>query len=202
MAKLTTCLWSNYTAEEQAEFYTALVPNSRIIKLHRTPADTPSQKAGEVITAEIELDGRTFILLNGGPLFTHSEAVSFMIETADQAETDRLWDAIVGGGGQESQCGWCKDKWGVSWQVTPKRLVDLVFANPDAAAAKRAMEAMMTMRKIDIAAIERAAAGEAVPAGNHQQTGRHCEERSDEAIHLPHPTEEMDCFPRLSPASQ
>ena len=164
MSKLTICLWSNYTAEEQAEFYTSLVPNSRILKVHRTPADTPSQKAGDVITAEIELDGRSFMLLNGGPIFTHSEAVSFVISTEDQAETDRLWDAVVGGGGQESQCGWCKDKWGVSWQITPKRLIELNFKNPDPASAKRAMEAMLTMKKIDIAAIERAAAGEAVPA--------------------------------------
>jgi predicted 3-demethylubiquinone-9 3-methyltransferase (glyoxalase superfamily) len=164
MPKLTTCLWSNYTAEEQAEFYTTLVPNSRIINIRRTPADTPSQKAGDVITAEIELDGHTFILLNGGPMFTHSEAVSFVISTEDQAETDRLWDRIVGNGGEESQCGWCKDKWGVSWQITPKRLIELVFNNPDPAAAKRAMEAMMEMRKIDIATIERAAAGEPVQA--------------------------------------
>jgi predicted 3-demethylubiquinone-9 3-methyltransferase (glyoxalase superfamily) len=162
MSKLTTCLWSNYTAEEQAEFYTALVPNSRIVNIHRTPADTPSQKAGDVITAEIELDGRPFILLNGGPMFTHSEAVSFVISAEDQAETDRLWDAIVGGGGQESQCGWCKDKWGVSWQITPRKLIELVFQNPDPASAKRAMEAMMEMQKIDIAAVERAAAGEPV----------------------------------------
>jgi predicted 3-demethylubiquinone-9 3-methyltransferase (glyoxalase superfamily) len=164
MSKLTICLWSNYTAEEQAEFYTSLVPNSRITKVHRTPADTPSQKAGDVITAEIELDGRSFMLLNGGPIFTHSEAVSFVISTEDQAETDRLWDAVVGGGGQESQCGWCKDKWGISWQITPKRLIELVFQNPDPASARRAMQAMMEMKKIDIAAIERAATGEAVPA--------------------------------------
>ncbi len=164
MPKLTTCLWSNHTAEEQAEFYTALVPNSRIVAVHRTPADTPSQKAGDVITAEIELDGRSFILLNGGPMFTHSEAVSFVISTEDQAETDRLWDAIVGGGGQESQCGWCNDRWGVSWQITPRRLIDLVFQNPDGAAAQRAMQAMMEMQKIDIAAIERAAAGETADA--------------------------------------
>ncbi len=164
MTKLTTCLWSNYTAEEQAEFYTSLLPDGRVISIHRTPADTPSQKAGDVITAEFELDGRKFMLLNGGPLFTHSEAVSFVISTEDQAETDRLWDEIVGNGGAESQCGWCKDKWGVSWQITPKQLIDLVFANPDPASARRAMEAMMQMQKIDIAAIERAAAGESVDA--------------------------------------
>ena len=164
MSKLTTCLWSNYTAEEQAEFYTSLLPDGRVIAIHRTPADTPSQKAGDVITAEIELDGRKFILLNGGPMFTHSEAVSFMISTEDQAETDRLWNAIVGNGGQESQCGWCKDKWGVSWQITPDRMMELIWKNPDGASAKRAMQAMMQMQKIDIATIERAAAGEAVDA--------------------------------------
>jgi predicted 3-demethylubiquinone-9 3-methyltransferase (glyoxalase superfamily) len=163
-AKFTTCIWSNYTAEEQAAFYTSLLPGGRILSTQRTPADTPSQKAGDVIVVEFELAGQKFILLNGGPIFTHSEAMSFVIHTEDQAETDRLWNAIVDGGGQESQCGWCKDKWGLSWQITPKRLLDLVFANPDPAAAKRAMEAMMPMKKIDIAAIERAAAGEKVDA--------------------------------------
>jgi len=163
MPKLTTCLWSNYTAEEQAEFYTSLLPDGRITAIHRTPADTPSQKAGEVIVVEFELAGQTFILLNGGPMFTHSEAVSFVISTEDQAETDRLWNAIVGNGGRESDCGWCKDKWGVSWQITPRRLMELNFDNPDPASAKRAMEAMMTMRKIDIATLERAAAGEVAP---------------------------------------
>jgi predicted 3-demethylubiquinone-9 3-methyltransferase (glyoxalase superfamily) len=164
MAKLTTCLWANYTAEEQAEFYTSLVPDARITRVQRTPADTPSQKAGDVIVVEFELAGQTFILLNGGPMFTHSEAVSFVLHTKDQAETDRLWNAIVGNGGEESNCGWCKDRWGVSWQITPERLLDLVFDNPDPASAKRAMEAMLQMRKIDIAEIERAAAGEAVSA--------------------------------------
>jgi predicted 3-demethylubiquinone-9 3-methyltransferase (glyoxalase superfamily) len=159
MSKFTTCIWSNYTAEEQAEFYTSLLPDGRISKVHRTPADTPSQKAGDVIVVEFELAGQSFILLNGGPLFTHSEAMSFVIQTEDQAETDRLWDAITGNGGQESQCGWCKDRWGVSWQITPKRLLELNFHNPDPASARRAMEAMMEMQKIDIAAIERAAAG-------------------------------------------
>ena len=159
MSKFTTCIWSNYTAEEQAEFYTSLLPDGRINKVHRTPADTPSQKAGDVIVVEFELAGQSFILLNGGPIFTHSEAMSFVIQTEDQAETDRLWDAITGDGGQESQCGWCKDRWGVSWQITPKRLLELNFENPDPASARRAMEAMMEMQKIDIAGIERAAAG-------------------------------------------
>lgn len=164
MNKLTTCIWSNYTAEEQAEFYASLLPDGRVLGMHRTPSDTPSQKAGDVITAEFELAGQRFMLLNGGPLFTHSEAMSFVIHTADQEETDRLWSRIVDNGGQESACGWCKDKWGLSWQITPQQVLDLVFANPDPASAKRAMDAMMTMHKIDIATIERAAAGETVAA--------------------------------------
>ena len=164
MGKFTTCIWSNYTAEEQAEFYASLLPDGRVIKFHRTPADTPSQKAGDVIVAEFELAGQHFILLNGGPIFTHSEAMSFVINTKDQEETDRLWNTIVDNGGAESECGWCKDKWGVSWQVTPTRLIELNFDNPDPASARRAMEAMLTMKKIDIATIERAAAGETVTA--------------------------------------
>jgi predicted 3-demethylubiquinone-9 3-methyltransferase (glyoxalase superfamily) len=164
MTKLTTCIWSNYAAEEQAEFYTSLLPDGRITAVRRTPADTPSQKAGDAIVVEFELDGRPFMLLNGGPMFTHSEACSFVIHTEDQAETDRLWDAIVGNGGQESQCGWCKDKWGVSWQITPRRLMTLVFDNPDGAAAERAMQAMFPMTRIDIAAIERAARGDPAAA--------------------------------------
>lgn len=157
--QLTTCLWYNYTAEEAANFYVSLLPDSRIVNVQRTPSDTPSQQAGDVIVVEFELMGQKFIGLNGGPIFTHSEAFSIVVHTDDQAETDRLWNAIVDNGGQESQCGWCKDKWGLSWQITPKRLIELVFANPDAAAARRAMDAMMTMKKIDIAATERAAAG-------------------------------------------
>ena len=160
MTRITTVLWSNYTAEEQAEFYTSLLPDGRILSTQRTPADTPSQKKGDVIVVEFELGGQTFILLNGGPMFTHSEAVSFMIPTKDQEETDRLWNAIVGNGGQESMCGWCKDKWGVSWQITPDPMMELIWNNDDPAAAQRAMEAMLTMKKIDIATIEAAAAGE------------------------------------------
>lgn len=158
-ARFTTCIWSNYTAQEQAEFYTSLLPDGRVLNVQRTPADTPSQKAGDVIVVEFELAGQNFILLNGGDIFRHSEAMSFIIRTRDQAETNLLWDRIVGNGGAESMCGWCKDKWGVSWQITPARLLDLAYRNPDPAAARRAMEAMMTMRKIDIAAIEAAAAG-------------------------------------------
>jgi len=157
--QLTTCIWYNYTAEEAANFYVSLFPDGRITRVQRTPADTPSQKADEVIVVEFELLGQKFIGLNGGPQFQQSEAVSFVIHTDSQEETDKFWNAIVGNGGQESQCGWCKDKWGVNWQVTPKRLIELVFDNPDPAAGKRAMEAMFAMKKIDIAAIEAAAAG-------------------------------------------
>ncbi|MBX3593136.1 VOC family protein [Sphingomonas sp.] len=159
MTRMTTCIWSNYTAEEQAKFYTSLIPDARIVRVEKTPVDTPSQKAGEVIIAEIELAGHRYLLLNGGPMFRHSEAVSFVIHTRDQAETDRLWAAITADGGEESMCGWCKDRWGVSWQVTPDRLLELIYDNPDKDAARRAMTAMMTMRKIDIAAIEAAAQG-------------------------------------------
>ncbi|WP_423604519.1 VOC family protein [Sphingomonas sp. MS122] len=164
MTKLMTCIWYNHTAEEAANFYASVLPDSRVTGVQRTPTDTPSQKAGEVITVEFEIAGHKFIGLNGGPIFPQTEAVSFMIMTDDQEETDRLWNAIVDNGGQESACGWCKDKWGVSWQITPKRLMQLIWENADPAASKRAMDAMMTMRKIDIAAVEAAAAGETVAA--------------------------------------
>jgi predicted 3-demethylubiquinone-9 3-methyltransferase (glyoxalase superfamily) len=159
MDKLTTCIWYNHTAEDAANFYVSLFPDSRITRVQRTPADTPSQKAGDVIVVEFELLGQKFVGLNGGPMFPQTEAVSFMIPTESQEETDRLWNAIVGNGGQESMCGWCKDKWGVNWQITPSRMMELIWDNPDPAAAKRAMEAMLQMRKIDVAAIEAAARG-------------------------------------------
>ncbi len=159
MSKITTCIWSNHTAEEQAAFYVTLLPDGRVTRTERTPTDTPSQPAGDVIVVMFELGGNDYVLLNGGPMFPQTEAVSFMISTDDQAETDRIWNAIVGNGGQESQCGWCKDKWGVNWQVTPRRLLELVYDNADRASAKRAMESMMTMKKIDIATIEAAAKG-------------------------------------------
>jgi predicted 3-demethylubiquinone-9 3-methyltransferase (glyoxalase superfamily) len=158
MDKLTTCIWYNYTAEEAANFYASLLPDSRVTRVQRTPADTPSQKAGEVIVVEFEVLGQKFAGLNGGPMFPQTEAVSFMILTDSQEETDRLWNTIVGNDGAESACGWCKDKWGVNWQITPKRMMELIWDNPDPASAKRAMDAMMQMRKIDIATIERAAA--------------------------------------------
>jgi predicted 3-demethylubiquinone-9 3-methyltransferase (glyoxalase superfamily) len=161
MSKIITCIWSDMAAQEQAEFYVTLLPDGRITHVRRSPTDTPANKAGDVVTVEFHLGGNDYVLLNGGPIFPQTEAVSFMILTEDQKETDRLWDAIVGNGGQESACGWCKDKWGVSWQITPRRLLELNFDNPDPASAKRAMDAMLTMRKIDIAAIEAAAAGAA-----------------------------------------
>lgn len=156
--QLTTCIWYNYTAEEAANFYASLLPDSRVTRVQRTPTDTPSQKAGEVIVVEFEVLGQKFVGLNGGPMFPQTEAVSFMILTDSQEETDRLWNAIVGNGGAESACGWCKDKWGVNWQITPRRMMELIWDNPDPASAKRAMDAMMQMRKLDIATIERAAA--------------------------------------------
>ena len=159
MDKIIPCLWYNYDAEEAANFYVTLLPDSEIQNVVRSPADTPSNKAGDVLVVEFTLAGRPYIGLNGGPLFRFSEAVSFQIRTEDQAETDRLWDAIVSNGGAESMCGWCKDRWGFSWQITPRALLD-AMSNPDKAAAKRAMDAMMKMRKIDIAAVERAADGD------------------------------------------
>ena len=159
MTRITPCIWCDGTAAEQAEFYARTLPDSRVVAIHRTPIDTPAQSAGEVVVAEVELAGQPYILLNGGPIFPQTEAVSFMIPTRDQTETDRLWAAMIADGGRESACGWCKDRWGVSWQITPLRLMELIYANSDHAAASRAMAAMMTMRKIDLAVIEAAAAG-------------------------------------------
>ena len=155
MSKITPTLWFDTEAEAAAHFYVSLLPDSRIESINRAPVDTPGNRKGDVMLAVVTLAGQRFCLLNGGPVFPQTEAVSFMIETEDQAETDRLWDAIVGNGGQESACGWCKDRWGVSWQITPRRLLELT-GDPDQARASRAMESMMTMRKIDIAALERA----------------------------------------------
>jgi predicted 3-demethylubiquinone-9 3-methyltransferase (glyoxalase superfamily) len=159
MDKIIPCLWYDHDAEEAANFYVTLLPDSQVENVVRSPADTPSNKAGDVLVVEFTLAGRPYIGLNGGPLFRFTEAVSFQIRTDDQAETDRLWDAIVSNGGEESMCGWCKDRWGLSWQITPKRLLEL-NADPDPARARRAMEAMLQMRRIDIAAAERAADGE------------------------------------------
>ena len=156
--KNTICLWFDKDAHAAAEFYARTFPDSAVTAVHRAPADYPSGKAGDVLTVEFTVLGTPCLGLNGGPTFKHSEAFSFQVATDDQEETDRYWNAIVGNGGQESACGWCKDKWGVSWQITPRALTE-AFTDADRVAAKRAFEAMMQMRKIDIAAIEAARRG-------------------------------------------
>jgi predicted 3-demethylubiquinone-9 3-methyltransferase (glyoxalase superfamily) len=157
-AKNTICLWYEGGAEEAAQFYAQTFPDSTVSAVHRAPGDYPSGKKGNVLTVEFTVMGIPCLGLNGGAAFKHSEAFSFQVSTADQAETDRYWNAIVGNGGQESMCGWCKDKWGVSWQITPSALMKAI-SNPDPGASKRAFEAMMKMKKIDIAAIEAACRG-------------------------------------------
>ena len=158
ISKNTICLWFNGTALEAAEFYAKTFPDSAVKAVHRAPSDFPSGKKDDVLTVEFTVAGIPCVGLNGGPAFQHSEAFSFQISTEDQEETDRLWNAIVNNGGQESACGWCKDKWGLSWQITPRVLAEGV-ANPDPVLAKRVFEAMMTMKKIDIARIEAAKRG-------------------------------------------
>jgi 2-polyprenyl-6-hydroxyphenyl methylase/3-demethylubiquinone-9 3-methyltransferase len=153
--KNTICLWYERTAEDAARFYAKTFPGSAVGAIQRAPGDYPDGKQGDVLTVEFTVLGIPCIGLNGGSEFKHTEAFSFQIATDDQAETDRLWNAIVGNGGEESQCGWCKDKWGVSWQITPRALI-AALSDPDRAAAKRAFEAMMTMKKINIATIEAA----------------------------------------------
>ena len=156
--KLTPCIWYDTgQAKKAADFYMSLgLPESRIDAVHASPTDTPSGKAGDDLVVEFTLAGRSFVGLNGGPIFPQTEAVSFMIYTDDQAETDRLWDAIVSNCGAESVSGWCKDRWGVNWQITPKRLMQF-YTDPNPARAKAAFDAMMQMKKIDIAALEAAA---------------------------------------------
>ncbi|MGZ0018127.1 VOC family protein [Nitrosomonas sp. wSCUT-2] len=157
-AKNTICLWYNRDAEEAARFYADTFPDSYVGAILRAPGDFPSGKQGDVLTVEFTVMGIPCLGLNGGSAFKQDEAFSFQVATVDQAETDRYWNAIVNNGGQESACGWCKDKWGVSWQITPITLTKAI-ADPDPAAAKRAFDAMMQMRKIDIAVIEAALRG-------------------------------------------
>ena len=156
----TICLWYEGAAEEAATFYANTFPDSSVDGVLRAPGDYPSGKQGEILTVEFTVLGIACLGINGGPMFKHSEAFSFQIATVDQAETDRYWNAIIGNGGQESACGWCKDKWGISWQITPVALMEAI-KDPDPAAAKRAFNAMMEMGKIDIAAIEAARYGKA-----------------------------------------
>ena len=160
MAKNVICLWYVGTAEEAARFYAQTFPDSALTAVHRAPGDYPDGEEGQVLTVEFTVLGVPCLGLNGGPAFKHSEAFSFQIITDDQAETDRYWHAIVGNGGAESQCGWCKDKWGLSWQITPRVLLEAT-TDHDRAAANRAFKAMMRMKKIDIAAIEAARRGSA-----------------------------------------
>ena len=157
-AKNTICLWYDKDAEEAARFYAETFPASSVDAVHTAPGDYPAGKQGDVLTVEFTVCGVPCIGLNGGPMFKHSEAFSFQIATKDQEETDRYWNAIVGNGGEESQCGWCKDKWGLSWQITPVVLSEGV-TDPDPAVAKRVFDAMMTMKKIDVATIEAARRG-------------------------------------------
>ena len=158
MAKNVICLWYDNDAEEAARFYAKTFPNSAVKAVHKAPGDFPGGKQGQVLTVEFTVIGVPCIGLNGGPIFKHNEAFSFQIQTEDQAETDRYWNAIVGNGGAESACGWCKDKWGLSWQISPRALIEAT-TDPNPAAAKRAFDAMMKMKKIDIATIEAARRG-------------------------------------------
>ncbi|HJF28467.1 VOC family protein [Acinetobacter bohemicus] len=158
IAKNTICLWYDDNAEEAAKFYAETFPDSFVSAVHRAPGDYPAGKEGDVLTVEFTVLGVACVGLNGGPAFTHNEAFSFQVATEDQSETDRYWNAIVGNGGQASDCGWCKDKWGISWQITPVALTR-AFTSSDRMAAKRAFNAMMTMKKIDVAAIEAAFRG-------------------------------------------
>jgi len=157
-AKNTICLWYDNDAEEAARFYAETFPDSSVDAVHRAPGDFPGGKQGDQLTVEFTVLGIPCLGLNGGPTFKQSEAFSFQVATEDQAETDRYWNAIVGNGGEESACGWCKDKWGLSWQITPVVLTEGI-ADPDPAVAKRVFDAMMQMRKIDIAAVEAARRG-------------------------------------------
>ncbi|RWR33677.1 VOC family protein [Sinirhodobacter populi] len=157
MTRNRICLWYDTEAEAAARFYAETFPDSAVTAVFRAPSDYPSGRAGDVLTVDFSVLGIPCVGLNGGPVFTHSEAFSFQIMTEDQAETDRYWNAITANGGAESECGWCRDRWGISWQITPRVLIEALALGGDA--AKRAFEAMMTMKKIDVAAIEAARRG-------------------------------------------
>ncbi|MFB9222677.1 VOC family protein [Paracoccus cavernae] len=157
IAKNTVCLWYDKDAEEAARFYASVFPDTSVNAVHKAPADLPSGKKGDVLTVDFTVLGIPCIGLNGGSYFKQTEAFSFQISTEDQAETDHYWNAIVGNGGQESECGWCKDKWGLSWQITPRTLIEALAAGGEE--AQRAFAAMMTMRKIDVATIDAARRG-------------------------------------------
>ena len=161
-SKLTPVLWFDHgEGRKAAEFYASVFPDSHVDARHTAPTDYPDGEAGNELVVEFTVLGQPFQALNGGPMFKPNQAVSFMVITEDQGETDRYWDAIVGNGGAESQCGWCQDRWGYSWQITPRAMME-AMSSPDKAAAKRAMEAMYQMKKIDIATIQKAFAGELV----------------------------------------
>ena len=156
-AKNTICIWYDKDAEAAANFYAATFPDSQVVSVHKAPSDYPNGKKGDVLTVEFTVVGIPCLGLNGGPMIKHSEAFSFQVATDSQEETDKYWNAIVGNGGKESECGWCKDKWGLSWQITPRALMEALSAGGDE--AKRAFDAMMTMKKIDVATIEKARKG-------------------------------------------
>ncbi|MBC7716996.1 MAG: VOC family protein [Pseudorhodobacter sp.] len=163
LAKNTICVWFDKDAQAAAHFYAATFPGSAVSAVHLAPSDFPGGKKGDVLTVDFSVAGVACLGLNGGPMFKHSEAFSFQIATDDQEETDRYWDAIVGNGGQESECGWCKDGWGLSWQITPRELTEALAAGGDD--ARRAFDAMMTMKKIDVAAMKAAQSGVSGAAG-------------------------------------